>query len=74
MSVCFNFFLIFIISYYNRQWADAQVAISDLLQQEIPAEPPKPEKVYMYMHSNFLMYINFVHLIFTSSQMIKANS
>lgn len=32
-------------SYYNRQWNEAQSALYDLLQQELPAEPPKPEKV-----------------------------
>lgn len=31
-------------SYYNKQWADAEAAITDLLQQELPPEPPKPEK------------------------------
>ena len=32
-------------STYNRFWREAESAISDLLIQELPAEPRKPEKV-----------------------------
>ena len=31
-------------SAYNRQWKEAQTALDDLLKQELPPEPPKPEK------------------------------
>ena len=41
----------FIFSYYNKQWSEAQAALTDLLQQEIPPEPPKPEKVNNFVES-----------------------
>lgn len=37
--------LILYSSTYNKQWAEAQSALMDLLVQEMPAEPPKPERV-----------------------------
>lgn len=30
---------------YNKQWQEAQVQVSDLLQYEIPKGEPKPEPV-----------------------------
>jgi hypothetical protein len=34
-----------VCSYYNKQWQEAQATLVDLLQQEMPPEPPKPERV-----------------------------
>lgn len=36
----------FCFSAYNNEWLDAQSAVDDLLELELPPEPPKPEKVY----------------------------
>ena len=32
-------------SAFNKQWADAQASIDDLLEVELPKEPAKPERV-----------------------------
>ena len=37
--------ILYIFSTYNKQWAEAESALMDLLQQEMPAEQPKPERV-----------------------------
>lgn len=47
---------IFFISTYNKQWSDAQSALMDLLQQEMPPEPPKPERV---RHQS-IFYLNVI--------------
>lgn len=41
----FSFKYYYDFSTYNKQWAEAQSALMDLLVQEMPAEPPKPERV-----------------------------
>ena len=33
---------------YNSQWYSAQLGITEMLEIEIPKEPPKPEKVTIY--------------------------
>ena len=38
-------FLIFNCRTYNRQWAEGQAQLKDLMYYELPLEPPKPEKV-----------------------------
>jgi len=47
--------------YYNKQWADAQASITDMLQQELPAEPPKPEKdrlaAFQFLATMYIKYI-----------------
>ena len=43
--------VLYVFSTYNKQWAEAESALMDLLQQEMPAEQPKPERVsgiYIY--------------------------
>lgn len=40
-----TYILFFLFRAYNAQWAEAQTVIGDLLEVEIPTEPPKPEKV-----------------------------
>ena len=48
----------FIFSAYNKQWTEAQASLSDLLQQELPPEPPKPEKVLPHLSlSAVKMYV-----------------
>ncbi|KAK3595612.1 hypothetical protein CHS0354_009573 [Potamilus streckersoni] len=48
-------------STYNKQWAEAQSAIMDLLQQELPAEPRKPEKdrlaAFQFLATMYIKYI-----------------
>ena len=51
-----SFYQHFYLRYYNKQWSDAQAAIHDLLQQEIPEQPPKPEKV----QSSELLILNLM--------------
>lgn len=49
------------ISAYNKQWAEAQATIDDLLEVELPKEPPKPEKVSFFSYKMFdLKLINAV--------------
>ncbi|CAH1783239.1 unnamed protein product [Owenia fusiformis] len=48
-------------SFYNKQWTEAQAAIGDLLQQELPPEPPKPEKdrlaAFQLLATMYIKYI-----------------
>jgi len=48
-------------SYYNKQWSEAQAAVGDLLQQELPPEPPKPEKdrlaAFQLLATMYIKYI-----------------
>merc|ERR1711935_296535 len=48
-------------SYYNKQWQEAQAALVDLLQQEMPAEPPKPERdrlaAFQLLATMYIKYI-----------------
>ncbi|XP_013416976.1 IQ and AAA domain-containing protein 1 isoform X1 [Lingula anatina] len=48
-------------STYNRQWAEAQSAIADLIQVEMPEEPPKPEKdrlaAFQLLATMYIKYI-----------------
>ena len=30
---------------YNRQWHSTQLGVTELLEKELPTQPPKPEKV-----------------------------
>ena len=47
-SEIYLFYFYIITSYYGKVWAEAQTNISDLLPQELPSDPPKPEKVYFF--------------------------
>jgi len=48
---------------YNCQWADAQTDIGDLLEVEIPAEPPKPEKDRIAAFQQLaVMYIKYIQI------------
>ncbi|ELU03195.1 hypothetical protein CAPTEDRAFT_153643 [Capitella teleta] len=50
-------------SYYGRQWSEAQAALSDLLQQESPPDPPKPEKDRLAAFQLLAtMYIKYVQI------------
>ncbi|GFR80966.1 IQ and AAA domain-containing protein 1 [Elysia marginata] len=48
-------------SYYNKQWQEAQAALVDLLQQENPPEPPKPERdrlaAFQLLATMYIKYI-----------------
>ncbi|VDI43111.1 dynein regulatory complex protein 11-like [Mytilus galloprovincialis] len=48
-------------STYNKQWGEGQSALQDLLQQEIPEEPPKPEKdrlaAFQLLATMYIKYI-----------------
>ncbi|KAJ8301907.1 hypothetical protein KUTeg_020894 [Tegillarca granosa] len=48
-------------STYNKQWSDAQSALMDLLQQEMPPEPPKPERdrlaAFQLLATMYIKYI-----------------
>merc|ERR1712055_1007037 len=48
-------------STYNKQWSEAQSAISDILAQELPPEPPKPEKdrlaAFQFLATVYIKYI-----------------
>ena len=50
-------------SYYQKQWAQAQESLTDLLAQEIPAEPPKPEKDRLTAFQNIAtLYIKYLQI------------
>jgi len=48
-------------SYYNKQWGEAEAAMLDLLAQEMPPEPPKPEKdrlaAFQFLATMYIKYI-----------------
>jgi hypothetical protein len=44
----YKYLSVLFFSTYNKQWTEAQSALMDLLVQEMPAEPPKPERVSCY--------------------------
>lgn len=49
--------------YYQKQWVQAQESLSDLLTQEIPAEPPKPEKDRLTAFQNIAtLYIKYLQI------------
>lgn len=48
-------------SYYGKQWVEAQAAVADLLQVELPPEDPKPEKdrlaAFQLLATMYIKYI-----------------
>lgn len=52
-----------ICSYYQKQWLEAQDSLNDLLQQEIPPEPPKPEKDRLTAFQNIAtLYLKYLQI------------
>ena len=66
-----KFFFVFVFSAYNRQWKEAQTALDDLLKQELPPEPPKPEKdrqaAAQLLATMYIKYIQVIHFVFCYS-------
>eukprot|EP00112_Aurelia_sp_Birch-Aquarium-sp1_P000787 Seg1077.3 transcript_id=Seg1077.3/GoldUCD/mRNA.D3Y31 product="Dynein regulatory complex protein 11" protein_id=Seg1077.3/GoldUCD/D3Y31 len=46
---------------YNKQWGEAQAAVEDLLEVELPKEPPKPERdriaAFQFLAVMYVKYI-----------------
>ncbi|KAK5869889.1 hypothetical protein PBY51_024572 [Eleginops maclovinus] len=48
---------------YNELWADAQLALSCLLTEELPAEPPRPEKDRVVFFQRLAMlYVRYIQI------------
>ncbi|KAK1897172.1 Dynein regulatory complex protein 11 [Dissostichus eleginoides] len=48
---------------YNELWADAQLALSRLLTEELPAEPPHPEKDRVVFFQRLAMlYVRYIQI------------
>ncbi|KAF3835139.1 hypothetical protein F7725_027697 [Dissostichus mawsoni] len=48
---------------YNELWADAQLALSRLLTEELPAEPPRPEKDRVVFFQRLAMlYVRYIQI------------
>ncbi|XP_010793269.1 IQ and AAA domain-containing protein 1 [Notothenia coriiceps] len=49
---------------YNELWADAQLALSRLLTEELPAEPPRPEKDRVVFFQRLAMlYVRYIQIL-----------
>ncbi|KAM6963282.1 dynein regulatory complex protein 11 [Aplochiton taeniatus] len=50
-------------STYNKLWADAQAELSDLLIQEIPVQPPRPEKDRVVFFQRLAtLYVRYIQI------------
>ena len=50
-------------SYYQKQWLEAQDSLTDLLEQELPPEPPKPEKDRLTAFQNIAtLYLKYLQI------------
>lgn len=48
---------------YNQMWADAQLELSRLLTEELPAEPPRPEKDRVVFFQRLAMlFVRYVQI------------
>ncbi|XP_042372405.1 dynein regulatory complex protein 11 [Plectropomus leopardus] len=48
---------------YNQLWADAQLELSRLLTEELPAEPPRPEKDRVVFFQRLAMlYVRYIQI------------
>ncbi|XP_039985617.1 dynein regulatory complex protein 11 isoform X1 [Xiphias gladius] len=48
---------------YNELWADAQLELSRLLNEELPAEPPRPEKDRVVFFQRLAMlYVRYIQI------------
>lgn len=48
---------------YNQLWADAQLELSRLLTEELPAEPPRPEKDRVVFFQRLAMlYVRYIQV------------
>ncbi|KAM9385811.1 dynein regulatory complex protein 11 [Pholidichthys leucotaenia] len=56
---------------YNHLWADAQLELSRLLAEELPAEPPRPEKDRVVFFQRLAMlYVRYIQIF---RQLVKAH-
>ncbi|XP_071399760.1 dynein regulatory complex protein 11 [Centroberyx affinis] len=50
-------------STYNKLWADAQVELSSLLTQELPAQPPRPERDRVVFFQRLAtLYVRYIQI------------
>ncbi len=57
------FHLVFCSRTYNELWADAQLELSRLLAEELPAEPPRPEKDRVVFFQRLAMlYVRYIQI------------
>lgn len=52
------------LSAYGKIWVAAQGALEDLIQKEIPAEPPRPQKdQQVAFHTLATFYVKYVQIL-----------